>query len=723
VRILAVGICLTVSLVLLLTSIAQAARPSDKSSADLNAAGQAGSPAEVDRLLAAENSGKELTVAPTVGDLGFLRRVTVDLIGRIPTAEEIREFEALPASTRRAATIDRLLLDPRFADRWTVFYSDMLRIRSYTDGGAQLAAFVHKAVDEGMPYDLMCKQLIAANGKAGRTPEVGFILGDAADPMAMAGVTSQVFMGIRIACAQCHDHPFDVWTREQFYGLAAYFGKTQRRESELTRSVYTVEIDQTTILWPPEDKSEGQERKPMSPAFPFEMDSPDNVAAHVVRLARLREAQARASEVGSDEPTIDDLLADAGGRAVAATEEPPETTFDVAGEAKQEARNLKVEQDLYQASQLRKELAEYVTSPRNRYFAQAFVNRVWAELIGRGIVEPIDDFSIENTPSHPQTLAYLSDEFVASGFDLRSLLRLVANTETYQRDRLLDVDEGTRQAAEEAFVSAPLRRMLSESLFDSVVQAGHLFDVKYPAGVNMKTIRNLVRVPVEDATEDLVQIGKANKEIESAKMEAMRKSMIAQATGYDLESAIEVDFNQVLAMSQEEPAVDEMQIVSNEELEAMEMTAEAMVRRRYIEKWIEAQVDDNPVFASAMRMASPADPSHFLRVFGQPSRETLGEHRDDSASMRQALMMLNGRLTNEAARVGDFEPIFELIVGKKADVNEAVRFAYREILTREPSADELAEGKAIVAEGETPRDGLADLRWVLFNCHEFRYLP
>jgi hypothetical protein len=122
-------------------------------------------------------------------------------------------------------------------------------------------------------------------------------------------------------------------------------------------------------------------------------------------------------------------------------------------------------------------------------------------------------------------------------------------------------------------------------------------------------------------------------------------------------------------------------------------------------------------------MQSPAPDGHFLRVFGQPNRSDLGDLRDDSASMRQALMMLNGRLTNEAARVGDFEPIFELIVGKKADAGEAVRFAYREILTREPSTDELEEGKAIVAEGETPRDGLADLRWVLFNCHEFRYLP
>jgi hypothetical protein len=156
----------------------------------------------------------------------------------------------------------------------------------------------------------------------------------------------------------------------------------------------------------------------------------------------------------------------------------------------------------------------------------------------------------------------------------------------------------------------------------------------------------------------------------------------------------------------------------------MQMSQEmAMNRNKYVERWVETTVDDNPKFSSAMRMASPADPSHFLRVFGQTSRDVLGEHREDSASMRQALMMLNGRLTHEAARVGDFEPIFKLIDGPKADLGKAIRLAYLEILTREPTKEETAEGREILAAAESPREGMADLRWVLFNCHEFRYLP
>ena len=673
--------------------------------------------AEFDRLLAEENADYAGPSAAGLDDLGFLRRLTVDLVGRVPTENEIADYLKQSAAERRAVAIERLLQDERFADRWTVFYGDMLRIRSYTDGGAQLNAFVHRAIEEDMPYDVLCRQLLAANGRAGSTPEVGFILGDAADPMALAGVTSQVFMGIRISCAQCHDHPFDVWTREQFYGLAAYFGKTQRIESQLTRAVYTTEIDQSLVLWPPEDAAEGVERVAMKPAFPFALASAEDVAAAMTRLAAARAPK----EMVEEGPSVDDLLADAGERAAAAADGDLPEAFDVASEAKREAAELRVHEDLYRASQLRRELADYVTSPRNRYFSQAFVNRVWKEVVGRGFVEPVDDFSRENPPSHPKALGYLADEFVAGGFNLRGLLRTIVSSEAYGRGRLTDVDEGVRMEAEAAFVSAPVRRMIAETLFDSVVQAGHLYDVKYPAGANVRTIRELVRIPVEKVADGLAGI-KSTEEDDEREMAAVRAA-IAQAGGYDLESAIEVDFDEVLSATDEAVAIEEMEVMSDEELEAMQMADEAMVRQRYIERWVETSIDDNPKFASAMRMASPADPSHFLRVFGQPSRESLGEHRDDSSSMRQALMMLNGKLTNEAARVGDFEPMHALLVGEKANVAAAVRLAYREILTREPTAEELSEARQIIEEAPDAREGMADVRWVLFNCNEFRYIP
>ncbi|MEK6234334.1 MAG: DUF1549 domain-containing protein, partial [Planctomycetales bacterium] len=168
------------------------------------------SASDVDRVLRQENASAKVDfpATPVVNDLTYLRRVSVDLIGRIPTGEEIREYEAWPAKQRRAKLVDKLIADARFADRWTTFFGDMLRLRSNASGGAALTAYVHEAVRENMPYDKLCRRLISANGKANAIPEVGFILGDDADPKAMAAVTAQVFLGIRISCAECHDHPF-----------------------------------------------------------------------------------------------------------------------------------------------------------------------------------------------------------------------------------------------------------------------------------------------------------------------------------------------------------------------------------------------------------------------------------------------------------------------------------------------------------------------------------
>ena len=122
-----------------------------------------------------------------------------------------------------------------------------------------------------------------------------------------------------------------------------------------------------------------------------------------------------------------------------------------------------------------------------------------------------------------------------------------------------------------------------------------------------------------------------------------------------------------------------------------------------------------------MRMSTPAAPTHFLRVFGQPSRDGLGEFREHTPSMRQALMMLNGKATHEAARVGPLEPMHRLLEGETANLAKAIELAYLGILTRRPSSEELAECEVLLA--ESPLEGMADLRWVLLNSHEFRYLP
>ena len=683
---------------------------------------------EVDRMLTQENQAHQIArpPMPVVDDLTFLRRIYVDLVGRIPTEAEILEFQATPSAERRETVVDKLFADERFVDRWTVFYQDMLRLRTNSPGGAALISFVHQSLSENMPYDEMCRRLISTNGKANKIPEVGFILGDDADPMAMASVTSQVFMGIRIGCAQCHDHPFDVWKRDDFYGMAAFFGRTRRIESQLTKVIYTMEAEQTTVLWPPEGVGEAKDRKPLAPRFPFAMEEDNGTLKFIARLAAAREAR-KPKNVGKTGPSVDDLLADADTKVKSRT---GGGAGEAGSEAKRDIRKIDIQASLNSPSELRAKLAEMVTSPRNRYFSRAIVNRMWKELVGRGIVEPVDDFRKDNPPSHPATLDFLADEFVASGYEIRSTIRAIVLSDAYQRAHApRDSDEATRIELETAFLATPMRRMIGEAMYDSIVTAGHLFDVKHPAGENEVVVVEKIRVPKNAKPGDKPKTAAALLAQGNGGGKAMlaggaMSALKSNGGGYALEDAIELDFTKVLIEDDDQVAIDKMAVMSNEQLEAERMLREKMPGGMdYEEKTIKRVYDANPKFNTSLRMESPAPPGHFLRVFGQTNRQDLGEYRDETPSMRQALMMLNGRLTHEASRVGKLETLYPMLTGPKANVPQAIQLAYREIMTRQPSAQELAEAKQILSEAPSPLDGMADLRWLLLNCNEFRFLP
>ena len=679
----------------------------------------------VDQVLERENQqlGVMVESQPLVSDLTYLRRVSIDIVGRIPTSAEIDEYMSWPADERRQQLVDKLIIDDRFADRWTVLFADMLRLRSNVTGGSSLIAYIHNSIDNDLPYDELARRLISTNGKANKTPEVGYILGDNVDPFALASVTSQVFMGIRIGCAQCHDHPFDVWTREDFYGMAAYFGKTRRVESNLTNVIYTTEDKQSRVMWPPDDELEAKNRKPKQPAFPFELISADKTPDFIVRLDKLRSDLAR-QQTGDDGPSVDDLLAQAASKARNQAKGRTPDALNVTREAKSNLRGIDIKGSLYRHSKDRAALAKLVTSPRNPYFAQAFVNRLWKELIGRGFVEPIDDFRQDNPASHPQTLALLAEEFVASNYNFRQLVRAIISSDVYQLSRVPNgTDELTRQSLEQTFRAAPMRRMLSESLYDSIVTAGHLFEYKHLQGANLRVINEQIRVMISPGT--LVEGGDSVVGQLTNQGAAMKPKAMA-ATGYDLESAIELDFSALLNQDDDEVEIERMQVMSKEELEAQRMLAEQRMIRsgaKYETRNVRREIDSNPRFNSSLRMASPAPAGHFVRVFGQTSRTDLGTPRQQDPTMRQALMMLNGRLTHEASRVGSLEPMAKLLAGDSPDLEKAIQLAYREILTRAATAEELGEATEIIKVAKTPLDGMADLRWVLLNCNEFRFLP
>jgi len=697
----------------------------------------------VDKMLDKGVAELDVKTAPLIEDLAFLRKATVDLLGRIPTYEEVEQFQAWPLSERRKLAVEEILEKDRFNDRWTVFFADMLRIRSNKPGGPQMMAFVNKCIKQHTPYDHMVRELVSTNGDPRKVPAAGFVLGDDVDPMALAGATSQIFLGVRIACAQCHNHPFDDWEQKQFYGFAAFFGKTkliEPRVGDRDLPPFTTEGHEQMVMWPPE-REKPPKRWAVTPDFPFELTSYDakSVPEYIARLNKKRALEAAQSESASKLVSLDDFLDDIDASAKNPRQKGP-GGFDFEGELMKEKSKIDLIGDKYKASQLRNKMAQMLTQPENRYFSRAFVNRVWKELMGRGFFEPIDNYSAYNDVAHEEVLEYLSDEFVASGYDLRDLLRIITNTKAYRRGHLYsDTSEKVRKRSEHNFVAAPVRRMISEALFDSIVIAGNLMNQqKWYPGDNRRTYTELVRVAVdlevkeEESSEETPEGEETPEPTAEPVMEPemmvkakMMKSPVMQS--YDLEQGLELDFDALLSDTADvKSELATMKSMSDEQVkmqqEAMEQREQQTRRRKFTFVEQEKTVDINPIYRTSMRQASPAPESSFIRVFGQPARDRLGEFRDPSASMRQSLMMINGKAVHEASRVGTKERLYRLLTADEPKIDHAIEMAYLETLTRKPTEEEHLEALTLLHTADNLLAGMQDLRWLLFNTHEFRFL-
>ncbi|MCX5659602.1 MAG: DUF1553 domain-containing protein [Planctomycetota bacterium] len=666
----------------------------------------------LDALILADAARRKLEPAPLIGDEAFLRRLSIDLAGRIPTARERREFLAEPAETRRAKLVQRLLASGRFVQRLTTFFDDILRIRSRGEGGDSLRQFVTASIRENLPYDEMIRRMLTARGTL-NDPAMGFLIADGPNMLAMPGVISQQFLGIRMNCAQCHDHPFDSWTQKQYYSLAAYFQRTNvYYRVKPAHQVFVAYADRPIIRYG-KSLHDGSSTNGISPQWPFRLVGSDDPRGNAAAPRRVPVSKTA---------TGDEIAALAAGPA-----ERGMRGLD-AGMVDDLKKQAKADIDL--ADPERQQLAAMITGPRNRYFAWNIVNRLWADMLGTGIVSPIDDFRSGNPPRNPALLNRLADEFVASGHDLRFLVEMIVSTEAYQRSRVAGSPEDRRDR-ERAYVAAPLRRMGAEALYDSLITAGHLEQPKHRPGANMVEVtytveeRRLRPSKMEAASEEsAMQASAGNAPATQPAMEAStggggQTRVISDYSAEDVDAQIA----SVLTSPSSEKMVGmaDMKEQAAQESQMMKrMQSEENVE--YVSRRVTVTRDVNPSFHLASELETPAQSDHVLRLLGQPTRATLGEKRDATANIRQSLVLLNGKMVNEAARVGELEPMDALMDDRKP-ADEAIDLAYAEAYSRLPTAKERAAAAALVAAGGNRRDGIADLRWVLLNAMEFRYLP
>jgi hypothetical protein len=344
---------------------------------------------EIDAKVFARLQLLQIPAAPLCNDSEFLRRVSLDVTGLLPRPEQTRAFLEDPSPNKRAEWIERLLASPDFSRFWAFRWGDLLRISPNTvsePGTHKYNEWLVQMWEQNVPYNEFAKTLLTARGSTLENPPANFFR-STANTSEATEMTAQIFLGARIQCAKCHNHPFERWTQDNYYGLSAFFERIQRRKGTRPNEM---------VLFP---ARRGETTQP--------------------RTGR----------------TVKPWL-------------PGRGELDMAPET-----------DRIPA------FAEWLTSPDNPFFARVEANRIWWQLMGRGIVDPIDDFRDSNPPSNPELLEALTESFVRSGFDRKQLIRKILNSRTYQlSSRTVDQNRD-----DDRLFSHVRRRILSaEQLLDAV---------------------------------------------------------------------------------------------------------------------------------------------------------------------------------------------------------------------------------------------------------------
>ncbi|MGC8638382.1 MAG: DUF1549 domain-containing protein [Isosphaeraceae bacterium] len=361
----------------------------------------------IDELVAAKWKRMKIIPSGVCSDADYLRRIYLDLTGLPPTADDVRAFlvDHHESKVKRQEVVDRLIGSPDYVDYWTNKWADLLQVnRKFlgVEGAMALRNWIRSQIAANTPYDTFVRSIVTASGSNKVNPPAAYFK-VLREPAAIMENTTQLFLGVRFNCNKCHDHPFERWTQDQYYQTAAFFAQVGLKGDPASggRTVGGTDVEAP---------------KPL-----FEM----------------------VADTGSGEMIHDRT------KQVAAPKLPFKCSY--------EKPSGKVPR--------RSELAAWLTSKDNPYFARSYVNRLWGYLFGVGIIEPLDDIRAGNPPTNPELLDYLTEEFVRSGFNVRHIVRLICTSRTYQ----LSVDTNKWNADDKVNYShAIARRLPAEVLLDAV---------------------------------------------------------------------------------------------------------------------------------------------------------------------------------------------------------------------------------------------------------------
>lgn len=342
--------------------------------------------AAVDHYIDARLAQENIAAAGPADDANFIRRVTLDLAGRVPTSSEVESYLHATDPDKRAQLVDRLVASPDFAfqqrNEFDLWLMAGMRVRG---GATDWNEWLLKAMQEHRSWPQLFREvMLAREGDAEQKGALTFLKSRATNVDDLTNDTSKLFFGVSINCAKCHDHPLVAdWTQDHYYGLTSFFSRTY-----MTRKNFLAE------------REDGGEVK-------------FRTTAGVEKKGQLMFLTGAVITEPADERTDDEKkAAQERQKADQQRETPPDPP----------------------AYSRRAKLVEVVLETEaGGFFPRSFVNRIWARLMGTGLVTPLDQMHSENPPSHPELMAWLARDVQASGYDLKRLMRGIVLSRAYGR--------------------------------------------------------------------------------------------------------------------------------------------------------------------------------------------------------------------------------------------------------------------------------------------------
>lgn len=629
--------------------------------------------AKIDERVSAYHQQHGTQMNPRISDETFLRRVYLDVMGRIPSLEESTRFLENKASNKRARLIDQLLNSQGYESHMFNWKADQLRL--LTQGLAGQPGWLYDdwvklAISARIPYDEFVRRLLTANGYLWENGAVGFYIRDMGMPLDHMSNLTRIFLGTRIECAQCHDHPLQPVTQKDFYQMAAFtFGVTNMCSSAGFS-------EKNVKQWP--------EIKAKLDAANADTALRQGVSRTIATLKRL---------------TTDT------GKSITF----PETYEYDKSLRKQpvQAHTLFGDEAPATEGDRREAFAAWLTSPRNPRFAVNIANRLWKRVMGTGLVEPVDSFTVLPPAEHAALVEFLAQAMIQLRFDERAFLAVLLNTRLYQ-SAAIRVDPSPGVAAN--LRGPQLRRLSAEQIWDSCLTL-MVKDLD-----ERKSLRRMDGAEIDPARLRRLSQMSADQIIERAKDEMEYRKRYRE---YGLRLVEQSKERQAARDSGDEAKARQLQAEHAREndaffsprLKAMQM-GHGYYARETDPRWKHLPAD----ILRASEIPLPLRLGHFLRQFGQSDRREIDAFNRDP-NTTHSLALMNGDLTEDI--LAKTSHLQQSLKASKASPQERIQLLYRAVLVREPTPEELSQ-LTTLTQGST--DPERDILWALLNSPEFLFL-